>query len=161
MYLPLIMQNPLNNVSIRYSKGEIVTLITILFLFCSCVSGKNAIREKAIYYHNAIGWYGPATSAIDGFTWTYYRVPKSTKELLNYIDRVCEVDGEYAFWGDSEQLREDFKNNADKFVTYKDSCFYYSPEYNGMREGVCQYSPKYLLETMGKKNKGELVLCNI
>lgn len=149
------MHNLQNNVFVTYFKEVVAFLITVLFLLSSCTSDKNAIREKAIYYHDTFGWYGPATFAIEDFNWTYFRVPASTDELLRHIDCVYKEYGENAFWGDSSYLKQEIKNNPDHFVSYSDSCFFYSQEYNGEREGVCVYSPKYLLETLGKRDHEE------
>lgn len=144
--------------SIKHQTNSKILMKRLLLLFLvllSCSRTNEDVREKAIFYKNAYNWYGPATQAIDGFCWTYYRTPISTKELIEYIDMICEEIGDYAFFGDAEYLKEDLLNNPNHFVSYADSCFFYSQEYNGIREGVCAYSPKYQLETLGKLNSTE------
>lgn len=124
-------------------------IILSLLLLYSCTTRN--VREKAIMYKTVYNWEGPATQAFEAFTYCYFRVPSSTEELVRFIEHAMQVTpDESLFFGDGEYLIKELKRHPEHFASYSDSCFYYTPKINGMREGVCVYSPQYHLNRMSE-----------
>lgn len=119
------------------------SFLLVLLFIVSC--GYKSVRERAIKYNNRYAWEGPTTQAFTSFVRSYYRTPESTEELILHIQRVMDSSSEDVFFGDGRYIIEDLKQNPNHFVSYTDSCFFYSKNYNGMREGIRAYSPQYML----------------
>lgn len=126
--------------------ASIATLIVSLLMVFSCAHTKDAVLDNSKYNYERYGWFGPATSVIEDFTWIYYRIPESTDELLRFIDLRIELNGKYAYWGAAKYLKDDIRKKPDNFVFYRDSCLFYPRECLDTVNYVSIYSPKYILE---------------
>lgn len=133
-------------------------LIVSLLIVFSCAHTKDAVLDYAKDNYERYGWFGPATSAIEDFTWIYYRNPESTDELLRFIDLHIELNGKYSYWGIAKYLKDDIKKKPDNFVFYQDSCLFYPHECPDTVIYVSIYSPKYILERINSEETKDRVL---
>lgn len=125
---------------------RLLTFLIVTLLFASC--GKRTVREKALEYYAHYEWEGPVSQAFESFVLSYYRVPKSTEEMIAFIQEVVNTSPEYVLFGEAKYVMEELKKHPDHFESYSDSCFFYTSRHSGMREGIKVYSPQHVIDNL-------------
>ena len=119
-------------------------LVSVSLLFSSCSIIRTNNEEKAV-----VEISGPTTFAIEGFTDTFYRLPKSLSEVADYIEWretylpiENESKKEKKAW---KEFSRALRQQEESYSWQVDSAFYYKT--NGRYyEEVSVYDPRVILE---------------
>ena len=130
------------------TRKDIFCYFAIVCMSVSCSS--RAIQQQVNEILENKPWHGPATVAFYTFTWLHYRIPESLDELVAFLEmdkeQASEEELKYMYFGNIDELIADFKKGRRRFISERDSCFYYTDYGLDEIEAVKQYSPRYYLD---------------
>lgn len=115
--------------------------VIVLLLFVSCNTQKSTISFGLV----KANWYGPMSEALSDFVAMNYRLPKSTEEMISFINwRLSFFDRESIYFGCGEVLTQELNRYRNSLSINEDSCHFVSPSLRCRKERVTGYSPRVL-----------------